>query len=393
MRVPRLDGAPFKEFVRRLRRHRADGRATSTRPCASAGIFGGLDLTAATARARAERAATASPRCTRRPTSTGSSPRRWRGGAWHERAPRRGVPPGALGRADRLRAGDARASAASSRRRSRRRRRARPATPLGRLPAGAAPHDPAGAAGAGPAARAAPLPAAVAGDAGRGRRHRPRPRHLHDEVQPAGQRGADPRAAGRRPAPAARTTTPCRGCWRSCTASSGCSARSRAWTASASSPAAARQAVYANARIIRAYHAARGRGRAAQRDHHDGLLAPVRRRGARRRRASSVVTLYPGADGLPRPRRAQGGALGAHRGPDDHQPRGHRDLQPATSTASSTSCTRRAASAPTTRPTPTASSASPAPATPASTSASSTCTRRSRRRTAPMGMPVRRRRA
>ena len=136
-------------------------------------------------------------------------------------------------------------------------------------------------------ARAAPLPAAVAGDAGRGGQHPPRPRHLHDEVQPARQRGADPLAARSPTCTRARTTRRCRGCWRRCTGSSGCCCEISGMDRFSFQPGGGSAAVYANA----PHHpglprCARGRGPAG-RDHHDGLLAPVRRRAARRPRASS----------------------------------------------------------------------------------------------------------
>ena len=51
----------------------------------------------------------------------------------------------------------------------------------------------------------------------------------------------------------------------------------RAWTAPRSSPAAARRRSTRTRAMIAAYQAARGQGR-ARRDHHDGLLAPLRRR-------------------------------------------------------------------------------------------------------------------
>ena len=126
--------------------------------------------------------------------------RRARGGARDDPAP---IPPGELERADPARALDPGERGIIP-----------PAvepemlTPNGRsagadLPPRCAALAGAGAARAQPAARAAPLPAALPGDARQRRQRPPRPRDLHDEVQPEGQRGAGPLAQGRRPAPAA----------------------------------------------------------------------------------------------------------------------------------------------------------------------------------------------
>ena len=228
---------------------------------------------------------------------------------------------------------------------------------------------------------AAPLPAALAGDARAGRRHPPRPRHVHDEVQPEGQRGARALAQGHAPAPAGRTTTRRRASSRRCTASSGSSARSRAWTARRFQPGGGTQAVYANARMIRACQAARGQ------QHRDEIITTVFSHpcdGAGPATAGyRLITLHPGADGLP-PLEALKAALSERTaGPDDHEPRGHRALQPAASTSSSTLVHDGRRHLPL-RPGERQRHPRhhPRAATPASTSASSTCTRRSRRRTA-----------
>ena len=93
-------------------------------------------------------------------------------------------------------------------------------------------------------------------------------------------------------------------------------------------PGGGSHAVFTNACVMRRYFEARGELGPAQRDDHDDLLAPVRRghadggrlqghhRDARRER-------LPGPRGLPR--RGQREDRRLH----DHQPRGHRHLQPA----------------------------------------------------------------
>ena len=83
---------------------------------------------------------------------------------------------------------------------------------------------------------AAALPAPLAGDA-RDDGHQP-VRHLHDEVQPARQRG-DRRGSDRRPASAPGRRDAAGRCSRSSTASSCSCASCRGWTGSCSRPAAA----------------------------------------------------------------------------------------------------------------------------------------------------------
>ena len=92
-------------------------------------------------------------------------------------------------------------------------------------------------------------------------------------------------------------------------------------------PGGGSQAVYANARMIRAYHEARGEG------HRDEIITTIfshpcdaRVPGDGRLQGRH---LYPGETGLSRARRDQGGRLRAYRRPDDHEPRGHGHLQPA----------------------------------------------------------------
>ena len=387
----RLAGTPFKEVVVSLD---GTGRAvpTSTGRCAARASSAARDLTAhfpGSGRALlvsvTEVAHAGGHRPARRRARGGDGLRRRRMAT--DRAPRCALPPGDAGTSRWSSSCRRPASAASCRRPSSR------GSPRPRATSSPAAAGRACAAATPPAlpelaqaARAAPLPAAVAGDAGRGGRHPPRARHVHDEVQPARQRGADPRAAGRRPAPAARTTRRCRGCWSATDASSGSCARSRASTASVPARRRLGQAVYANARMIRADHARPRRGRSATRSSRRSS----RTRATPPRPATvgfKLVTLYPGRTRLPGARRVQGGAVNERTAglmitnPEDT------GSSTRTSTASSSSCTRPAASATTTRPTPTASSASRGPATPASTSASSTCTRRSRRRTAPWACP------
>ncbi len=125
---------------------------------------------------------------------------------------------------------------------------------------------------------------------------------------------------------------------------------------------------------------------APRRSHHDDLQPPLERRLREGRRLPGHHAL-PGRGRLPGPRRAAGGGLGADRGAPHHEPRGHRASSTRGSRSSSGSSTRPAAWPRTTRRTRTGSSASPGPATPASTSATSTCTRRSRPRTAAGGRP------
>ena len=103
-------------------------------------------------------------------------------------------------------------------------------------------------------------------------------------------------------------------------------------------PGGGSQAVYANARMIRAYHAARGEG-AARRDHHDGLLPPLRRRRpgdgrlTRSSRSTRRRTGYPDLDALKAALSERTAGL-MITNPEDT---GH--LQPARSTRSSSSCT------------------------------------------------------
>ena len=99
-------------------------------------------------------------------------------------------------------------------------------------------------------------------------------------------------------------------------------------------PGAGSAAIYANVCMIRAYHAARGAGRTARRGDHHHLLAPVQRRRRQGGRLQGHHPL-PRCRRLPRPGGAQGGRLRAHRGAADHQPGGHRHLQPAHRTSSS----------------------------------------------------------
>ena len=261
----------------------------------------------------------------------------------------------------------------------------RPATALADLPAALRRTEPAG------AARSSRSRRCCATTCGSRRRrsasdveHPPRARHLHDEVQPA--RSTRSSSARRKVAdlhPDQDDET-VQGMLEAMHRFERVALRDlRHGPVHASSRAAARRRVYANARMIRAYHAARGE---AQRDEIITTIFSHPCDGAGPATAGfKVITLYPATNGLPEPRRGQGRRLGADRRADDHESRGHRDLQPAHRPRSSRSSTRRAASATTTRRTRTASSASRAPATPASTSASSTCTRPSRRRTARWG--------
>ena len=183
------------------------------------------------------------------------------------------------------------------------------------------------AAGAVPAPGAAALCPAVAGEPGRRPEHRRRPGHLHDEVQPQDQRPTGRLAQDGRPAPAAGRGRRCRASWRSCTALSRSSKRSRAWTASRCSRAPVRRPSIPTSSIIRAYHEARGE--AEQRDEiittifsHPSNAACAQTAGFK------VITLYPDEDGYPDLEALQGRRLGADGGADDHQSGGHGHLQP-----------------------------------------------------------------
>ena len=245
--------------------------------------------------------------------------------------------------------------------------------------AGAAPRDPAGATRAVAACRPAPLPATLAGDVRSGHRHPPRPRHLHDEVQPQGERSSCPLAQGHAHAPVAGR-------------------RDRAGIL---------ESIYRLERIIceisghgpgvvpaRRWIAGGLRERpddrrlpGGARDRVDGTRSSRRSSPTpatapdRRPRASSSSRSTRARTACHR-RGTRGCALRAHRRPDDHEPRRHGHLQPADRSRWSSWYTRPAASATTTRRTRTAFWGSHGPVTRASTSASSTCTRRSRRRTA-----------
>ena len=70
------------------------------------------------------------------------------------------------------------------------------------------------------------------------------------------------------------------------------------------------------------------RGRPARRGHHHDLQPPLERGRGQGRRVQGHHAL-PRRGRIPRPRRAPGGGLRAHRRAPDHQPRGHRHLQPA----------------------------------------------------------------
>ncbi len=212
-------------------------------------------------------------------------------------------------------------------------------------------------------------------------------RHLHDEVQPEGERGADPLATRSRDLHPSQDDDTVAGDPRGdlhrfeqilCEISG--------MDRSPFQPGGGSQAVYANARMIAAYHAARGEAR-ARRDHHDGLLAPVRRRRPGDGRLQGRHALPRRATGYPDLDALKAALSERTAGPDDHEPRGHGHLQPAYRRV------RRA------RPR----GRRHLPLRPgerqrhprhhararrrASTSASSTCTRRSRRRTARWGCP------
>ena len=137
----------------------------------------------------------------------------------------------------------------------------RSATALAAVPAGAAPVAAAGAARALASRGAAALPAALAGDARPGHRHPPRPRHLHDEVQPEGERGARPLAQGRRTCIRGRTTPRRRGSSRRCGGFERIICEISGMDRASFQPGGGTQAVYANARMIarRAGGARRGR--------------------------------------------------------------------------------------------------------------------------------------
>ena len=135
-------------------------------------------------------------------------------------------------------------------------------------------------------------------------------------------------------------------------------------------------------RLPRAHAASRSATRSSRRSSRTPATAPapatagLQGRHALRRRPR-----------LPGRRRAQGGRLRAHGGPDDHEPGGHGHLQPAHRRVRRGRARGGRPLRTTTRRTRTGSSGSRGPATPASTSASSTCTRRSRRPTARWACP------
>ena len=206
-----LRGAPARRDRRRPRRagRRASSRSSSSTSTArgmtvaeinaalrARGIFGGKDLSHGLPRARAER-----PLLRHRGAHAGGHrpARRRRSARWSAMTSSGATTPpsgtshwcmelGAPGPARHRRAAVEAAIA----------RRVGDATTL--VPAGHAPHGAAGAAGAVRARGAAPLPAPLAGDA-RHDGHQP-VRHVHDEVQPAGQRAARRAAGDRRAAPA-----------------------------------------------------------------------------------------------------------------------------------------------------------------------------------------------
>ena len=210
------------------------------------------------------------------------------------------------------------------------------------------------------------------------------------KYSPRGQRAADPRAAGGRPASRCRTTRRCRGCWSATGASSASCARSPASTASRSSPAAAARRCTPTRASSAPPTSSRGEG-----DQRNEILTTLFSHpcdaAAPATQGFKLVTLYPGPRGYPELDALRAAVYERTAGLMITNPEDTGIFNPDIEHRRA-SCTRPAASAPTTRPTPTASSASRGPARPASTSASSTCTRRSRRRTLD-GHAVRRRRA
>ena len=150
---------------------------------------------------------------------------------------------------------------------------------------------------------------------------------------------------------------------------------------SAADRAAGPQAIWANISMIRAYHESRGEGE--QRDEvittifsHPSNAACAKAAGYK------VITIYAGRRRLPRPRGAPGRGLAAHRRADDHQPGGHRHLQPAHRRVRASS-SHEVGGLRVLRPGQRQRHprASPGPATRGSTCATSTCTRRSPPRT------------
>ena len=273
------------------------------------GIFGGNDLSARVPGARPERARTASPRCTRkadidrlaealaevicderrRPTTL----RPFHQASWNEPIILELSSPGERG-----------LDPAAGRARDRRGRRRRRLGDPGRRCAARRP----------PALPELSQPQVLRHflrlsqeTLGERRQHPPRPGHLHDEVQPEGERAADPLARGRATCTRRRTTRPSRGILEIDVPLRADPLRDlRDGPRSRSSPAAAPRRSTRTRAMIRAYHAARGE-RAARRDHHDDLLAPVRRRRPGDGRLQGRHAL-PGRDGLPGARRAQGRA-------------------------------------------------------------------------------------
>ena len=173
----------------------------------------------------------------------------------------------------------------------------------------------------------APLPALLADDPGHGPGQRHQRGHLHDEVQPEDARGAHPRAQGRRRAPLAG-----RGHHAG-------AARDRLRHGAVPEVDLGHGRLHAAARrrLARRVHQrvrhapplrGQGRARPAQRDDHDDLLAPVRRGDADGGRLQGHHR-HARRERLPGPRGLQGRGQREDRRLHDHQPRGHRHLQPA----------------------------------------------------------------
>ena len=233
----------------------------------------------------------------------------------------------------------------------------------------------------------APLPALLAADAGHGPRQRHQRGHLHDEVQPQDARGTLPRAtrADVHPWQDEETLQGAAGDRLRVPASTW--SRSAAWTPSRCSRGGGSHAVFTNACVMRALLRGPRRAGPARRDDHDDLLAPLRRRRRRWSPASRSSPCMPDENGYPDLEAFKAAVSRADRRLHDHQPRGHRHLQPADRQVRRGRCTTPAPWPSPTRPTPTASWASRGRATPASTPATSTCTRPSRARTAARARP------
>ena len=296
---------------------RPEDRGEVNRALRARGIFGGKDLSASSPSSGRARS-TASPRYTRRPTSTGSPTRLRR---CCDDAP--SLPPGELERADPARASSpgerglivprSRTSSGGGRRPAR--------GPPGR----ASPHGAAGAARAEPAAGAPPLPPAVAGDVrndvdihlGLGTCTMKYSPKVNEELVRSRE------VADLHPLQDEETV---QGMLEVIYRFERMLCEISGMSRFTFQPAGGSQAVYANARIMRAYHEARGEG---QRDEIITTIFSHPCDGAGPATAGfKVITVYAG-DRLSRARRAQGGGLGADGGADDHQSRGHGALQPA----------------------------------------------------------------